>query len=190
MDIQLKDYVIRQREDGMYNASYLLNQVNEKKSEKTPMIAYMRKQSTKNLINGLSENSVFIEKMKSNGRPFDITWFSPYLFIDFVLWLEPSIYEDVYMLVARRIAYKIIIERDCEKIENIASAYAGYDVSRVIKGINYAAIGKVNDHIDYYASDDDLNAVIELMEQLYTEMINGTITNFDLLLKFFKKNHK
>lgn len=186
MDIQLNDYVVRQREDGKYCATHLLNQVNEKKSERTPMVAYMRKQTTKNLIKELGEGSVSMERVKSNGRPFDVMWFSPYLFIDFVLWVEPSIYKDVYMLVAMRTAYKVIIERDCERIKKKASTYAGYDVTRLVKGLNYAVTGKAETTINYYMSDEDLNAMVELVERLYEQMNMETTTNFESVLMFLK----
>jgi len=100
---KMGDFDVTQRTiDGMFNATGLLNQWNNKSGMQKQMIHFMENKTTNEFIDLLTSesdtkerDSVVLQSRGKNGG----TWMHPYLFIDFAMWINPRFKLDVIRFV-------------------------------------------------------------------------------------------
>ena len=97
-------YVIQRTKDGMFNATDLLRHFNEENKEKH-LEHFLKAQSTKEYIHILefaSNNYCWEEKFKvieiEKGKQGQV-WMHPYLFFEFLAWLNPMFRFDMMKLI-------------------------------------------------------------------------------------------
>jgi len=198
MDIQVGDYVVRQREDGMYNARHLLDQwVERTKNNNTFMSFYFGKKTTMELIKGLSESGetalvTSYERVRNMGRPVKVDWMCPYLFVDFMLWfMSPKEYKMISRVVFERMVLQDGIKTKTELLKGALSGCGGYNENRLMKWLNYTMFGDADKNVSVTDMDGDtLESYDRLLSGLLFMVKVELIGDFDALGNTLKLFHE
>lgn len=198
MDIKVGDYTIRQRDDGMYNARYLLDQwVERTGNNNTFMSFYLGRKATMELVRGLSESGTTAmttgyERVKGMGRPMKVDWMCPYLFVDFVLWfMSPADYKSVSKIVFERMVLQDGIKTKTELLNGALKNCVGYEESKLIKWLNYTIVGKSDENVSVADMDTEhLESYDRLLSGLLFMSKVGMIGDFNALGDALKLYHE
>jgi hypothetical protein len=94
---KMGDFNVHKRtSDGMFNANSLLKQWYEHNNSKKELKDYLDNKSTKEFIETMINDDSIIGgivpmiKSRANKGDNSGTWMHPYLFIDYVMWLNPK----------------------------------------------------------------------------------------------------
>lgn len=198
MDIKVGDYTIRQRDDGMYNARYLLDQwVERTGNNNTFMSFYLGRKATMELVRGLSESgttamATSYERMKGMGRPMKVDWMCPYLFVDFVLWfMSPADYKSVSEVVFERMVLQEGIKTKTKLLNGALKDCVGYEESKLIRWLNYTIVGKSDENVSVADMDTKyLESYDMLLSGLLFMSKVGMIGDFNALGDALKLYHE
>ena len=198
MDIKVGDYTIRQRDDGMYNARYLLDQwVERTGNNNTFMSFYLGRKATMELVRGLSESgttamATSYERVKGMGRPMKVDWMCPYLFVDFVLWfMSPADYKSVSKVVFERMVLQDGMKTKTELLKGALSGCGGYEEVKLIKWLNYTIVGKSDENVSVADMDGKtLESYDRLLSGLLFMSKVGMIGDFNALGDALKLYHE
>ena len=95
--------VAQRTKDGMFNATALLKQWNEKSISERKMANYFLSEKTSDFISTIIKrenlNTPKMVYLTSRGKHNGGTWMHPMLFIDFAMWINPSFKYDVLKFV-------------------------------------------------------------------------------------------
>ena len=192
MDIQVNDYVLEQREDGMYNAKSLLKQWVNKTGKNTYMYAYLERDKTKALVQGLSGTVIIRDVIKKTGRPTIVEWFNSVLFVDFVSWFMPAFdYEAISKTIYKRMFLQDSICSNIEELKTIMLECEGYEEAKLVKWLNYTIIGKTSKTLSVTDMDNiTLEKFNSVLNGLLLMVKIGMINSFDSFGNTLKVFHE
>ena len=193
MQRKLHEFEIAQRtSDGMFNATRLLKQWNEKHGMKKSLDHFFENQSTKDFIEVLVEeenlntrNSVYL---KSRGRYSEGTWMHPILFVKFAMWLNPRFEYFVLKYVQDQlIKFRHDAGDNYRSLTEAAQKFEDVDYVLIAKGLNYIVFGRHEKDIRQTATEEHLKELVKLQEKLAFAIDMGYINSFAELLDTMRK---
>lgn len=194
--------VIQRTKDGMFNATYLLNQWNESQNSKDgnsrlkEMGDFTRIKATKEFIEAIKDeddkdgNSVLLQ---SRGR-YGGTWMHPYLFIDFAMWLNPRFKLQVIkfvhdQLVEHRHDAGDYYRELCSKL----TRFGNIDYSEVGKILNYVVFNTHEPAIRNKATPEQEDDLQQLERDMCQYIDHGFVESYEdfksVMRKEWKKRH-
>lgn len=187
--------VVQRTKDGMFNATVLLQQWNEKSGQKKMIAHYFENKSVEEFINtiiqkeNLSYRDSVMIKSRANKGVNAGTWMHPLLFIDFAMWINPAFKYDVLRFVYDNL---IAFRHDCgdnyRSLTASVSKFPDVDYPRLARALNYVVFGKHYGNIRNDASEAQLQELRSLEEKLSYAVDNDFITNFEELIKALRRN--
>jgi len=198
--------------DGMFNATYLVNQWKAKTGVIKHVTDFLRLESTKEFINVLQEDigkTVLGDSLKPDNQDVRINgvvsrtnmrtlkngvkvpgeyWMHPYLFIDCSMWINPKFKLDVI-----RFVYDQLIEyrhNAGDHYKGLASSIQRFDkvnFAQVAKGLNYIVFGKHEPDLRQKASQEQLQSLSRLQNQLAFAVDMGYIKSYDELINEMRR---
>jgi KilA-N domain len=195
---KMGDFKVNQHtSDGMFNATELLKQWNEKSGQQKQMIHFTENVSTKEFIETIENdiiskerNSVLMQSRGKNGG----SWMHPYLFIDFAMWINPKFKLQVIKFVYDELIknrhdagdnYRLLAE-SVSKI--VTKPFLPMAIQNIAKAINYVVFNKHESGIrNTQASEESLKQLSNLELKL-SELINdGFIKDYDQTMSFLRR---
>jgi hypothetical protein len=170
-------YVIQRDKDGMFNATDLLRQFNEDNKEKH-LEHFLKAQSTKEYIHILefaSNNYYWEEKFKvidiEKGKQGQV-WMHPYLFFEFLAWLNPMFRFDMMKLINEQITNGQIFgeHNDVGDVLRILYDYKTYLIKDRNSGL--VKIGKSSDISKTLLSLSSDNNQLSLLLSIDMDVVN------------------
>lgn len=185
--------VFQRTKDGMFNATALVKQWNQRNNRKD-VSEFLSNKNTIEFIDALYEeenlntgNPVFkthtVIKGKNGG-----TWMSPLLFIKFSMWLNPRFEVQVLKFV-----YDELIKQRNDAGDNYLSLSAsgmklkGYDFVEVAKAMQWIVFGKTGKDLRQHATQSELKELNELQSKLSFAIDMGYIKTYEQLLSEMRK---
>lgn len=190
MTRKMGNFDVSQRtEDGMFNASTLLEQWNKVNNKKN-VADFLRLDKTKEFVTEIISredhnmgNPILSKKGKNGG-----TWLHPLVFIDFAMWLNPSFKYDVLKFV-----YDELIKQRHDAGDNYISLSAsgqklkGYDYREVAIALQWIVFGKKGKELRQSATQDQLKELNDLQTKLSFAIDMGYITSYQQLISELRK---
>ena len=195
---KMGDFNVNQRtSDGMFNATELLKQWNEKSGQQKQMVHFTENASTKEFIQTIENdvvskerNSVLMQSRGKNGG----SWMHPYLFIDFAMWINPKFKLQVIKFVYDELIknrhdagdnYRLLAEAVAKIVDR---AFLPVAIQNIAKAINYVVFNKhVSGIRNSQASEDTLKQLSDLEFKL-SELINeGFIKDYEQAMSYLRK---
>jgi hypothetical protein len=190
--------VTQRTSDGMFNATSLLKQWNDKNDSGKKLDHYFDNKSTIEFINTIisrensnTRNSVYLK----NRGIFGGTWMTPILFIDFAMWINPSFKYDVLKFVYDELikyrneagdAYREMcsaVAKIVDKKNNTSIA-----ITKVAKALNYIVYNAHESEIRNKQAEENKVKELAELEKDVTKLINqGFILTFDQLIKYLRQ---
>lgn len=193
MQRRLHEFEIAQRtSDGMFNATALLKQWNEKHGESKEIKKFFENQGTKDFIEVLIEeenlNGQKSAYLKSRGRYSEGTWMHPVLFVKFAMWLNPRFEYFVLKFVQDQlIKFRHDAGDNYRSLTDAAQKFEDVDYARIAKGLNYIVFDKHEKDIRQRATQEQLEELAKLQEKLAFAIDMGYINSFSELLETMRK---
>lgn len=195
----MDSFVVDQRtNDGMFNATALLNQWNAQTGSQKELKDYFRNKATEEFVNSLIKeenlNGGNPPYLKSRGRYNGGTWMHPLLFIDFAMWLNPSFKVKVLKFVYDQMikyrndagdAYKDLSAAvyKLTSRQNMPAAMA-----MISKAINTIVFGYHQPMIRNQKGDEKLQFELLEIEKTITNLVNDQfITTLDEVMEYLRK---
>ncbi len=191
---QMGDFkVIQRTKDGMFNATLLANQWNEKAIKIKTLAHFFENSNTKEFIKSLEINQ------KQKGRNSDVliknrgrgaqTWMHPYLFIKFAMWLNPNFEVKVIEFVYDQlIKYRHQAGDNYSQLQRAAAKLKGVNYSQIAKGLNYIVFGRHESGVlRQQATELQLEELTKLEEKLAFSIDMGYIKSYNQLLDEMRK---
>lgn len=198
---KLGDFKVNQRtSDGMFNATELLKQWNEKSGQQKQIIHFSENSNTKEFIEALileenlsERNSVMI-KSKANKGINAGTWMHPILFIKFAMWINPRFEVKVIKFVYDELIkyrhdagnnYKLL----CQSLAKIVNkALLPVAIQKIAQALNFIVWNKHEAGLRNSQASEESLRQLSLLELKISELINdGFINTYDDLLKYLRK---
>lgn len=210
------DFEVTQRtEDGMFNATAVLKQWNERTGMKKEVADYFKNDSSKEFINTIIERE-FGNKRKvltinntGNSPVYDNrsissvyqtrrglmnggTWMHPLLFIDFAMWINPSFKYDVLKfvydeLVKFRNEAGDAYREMCEAVALISKkGEIPANISKVAEAINYIAVGNHEKMIRNRADENQMKDLVRIEKEVSMLVRKNFIKTFDSLMSHLR----
>jgi hypothetical protein len=195
---KMGDFNVNQRtSDGMFNATELLKQWNDKSGHQKKLDHFFENNATEEFVNAIvseenynTRNSVYLKTRGKNGG----TWMHPILFIDFAMWINPKFKVKVLKFVYDELIknrhdagdnYRLLAE-SVSKI--VTKPFLPMAIQNIAKAINYVVFNKhVSGIRNTQASEDTLKQLSDL-EFKISELINeGFITTYDQAMNYLRK---
>lgn len=187
--------VIQRTKDGMFNATTLLKQWNERSGMKKEIKDFFDNKSTQQFIEVIENESVpnggNSPYLTTRGK-YGGTWMHPYLFIDFAMWINPT-----FKLRVIQFVYDQLIEQRKEAgnmyktLSNAAKQLRGVDYRRIAKGLNYIVFGyHESGTLRQIATKEQLRELSEAQNKLAFAVDMGYIKTFQELIDEMKKMHR
>lgn len=195
---KMGDFNVNQRtSDGMFNATELLKQWNEKSGQQKQMVHFTENASTKEFIQTIENdvvskerNSVLMQSRGKNGG----SWMHPYLFIDFAMWINPKFKLQVIKFVYDELIknrhdagdnYRLLAEAVAKIVDR---AFLPVAIQNIAKAINYVVFNKhVSGIRNSQASEETLKQLSDLEFKL-SELINeGFIKDYEQAMSYLRK---
>ena len=195
---KMGDFNVNQRtSDGIFNATELLKQWNEKSGQQKQMVHFTENASTKEFIQTIENdvvskerNSVLMQSRGKNGG----SWMHPYLFIDFAMWINPKFKLQVIKFVYDELIknrhdagdnYRLLAEAVAKIVDR---AFLPVAIQNIAKAINYVVFNKhVSGIRNSQASEDTLKQLSDLEFKL-SELINeGFIKDYEQAMSYLRK---
>jgi len=199
--------VLQRTSDGMFNATTLLKQWNQKMGMKKEIGDYFDNTSTKEFIKTIVQrenlhtgNSPYVKSRASRGNNAG-TWMHPLLYIDFAMWINPSFKYDVLRFVSDQLikyrneagdAYKEM----CFQIDKIkGSASVKEAIKSVSRSINIVVYGKHESAIrNKVGEEDKARYLLELEKDVAKLIRKGFINDLvqlrNFLLSEYRERHE
>lgn len=207
--------VTQRTEDGMFNATAVLKQWNDKTGMKKEVADYFKNDSTKEFINTIIERE-FENNRKAlninntvNSPVYDNqlvsavyqtrrglmnggTWMHPLLFIDFAMWINPSFKYDVLKFVYDElIKYRNeagdAYREMCEAVAAVSPKNEiAANISKVAEAVNHIAIGDHEKMIRNKASEDQMKELVRIEKEVTMLIKKRFIKSFDILMEYLR----
>lgn len=192
--------VLQRTSDGMFNATILLKQWNEKSGQKKMIAHYFESPAAEEFITTILEreklsyrNSVIIKSRANKGENAG-TWMHPLLFIDFALWINPSFKYDVLKFVYDQlIKYRNdagdAYNEMASAIKKIVQPNSVSDsIRNVAKAINYIVYGNHEKGMRNKVGEEVQTRELYEVERDIAKLINnGFITTYDQLMNYLRR---
>jgi hypothetical protein len=190
--------VAQRTKDGMFNATALLKQWNEKSISERKMANYFLSEKTNDFISTIIErenlNTPKMVYLTSRGKHNGGTWMHPMLFIDFAMWINPSFkYEVIKFVYDQMIKYRN--EAGDAYKELSAAIYTIVDKSQmpsrmaeVSKGINYVVFGEHRNMIrNDKGTEQDQRKLYEMERKVASLINDGFLKDHGQVMNYLRK---
>ena len=190
--------VAQRTKDGMFNATALLKQWNDKSISERKMTNYFLSEKTNEFISTIMErenlNTPKMVYLTSRGKYNGGTWMHPMLFIDFAMWINPSFKYDVLKFVYDQMikyrndagdAYRSL----ANSIQKIVSpSFMPVAMSNISKAINHIVFGSHETMMRNKVGEESKQQELFSLEIKLSELIeDGFITTYDNLMNYLRK---
>lgn len=195
MTRKMGKFDVKQRtKDGMFNATFLLEQWNASspKSKKEKVLLFLNNKKTKEFISELKKDEEFLNGQKithlTNRGKNGGTWMHPYLFIDFAMWLNPKFKVKVIKFVYDELIKNRHSAGDKYKLLSESGVkLKGYNFSEVATAMNYIVFGKKGKELRQNATQDELKELTDIQTKLSFAIDMGYIKSYEQLMKELRK---
>ena len=193
--------VIQRTKDGMFNATALLKQWNEKSESARKMDNYFNSEKTKEFVNTIMDrenlNTPKMVYLKSKGKYSGGTWMSPILFIDFAMWINPSFKYDVIHFIAdemikyRNDAGDAYRELAVSVAKIVHPDFMPKAMSTIGEALNWIVFNCHEKAIRNKFGDEKHQRELWMMERKVSELIDdGFIHNYEDLMNYLRKQYQ
>lgn len=190
--------VAQRTKDGMFNATALLKQWNEKSISERKMANYFLSEKTNEFISTIIErenlNTPKMVYLTSRGKHNGGTWMHPMLFIDFAMWINPSFKYDVLKFVYdQMIKYRNDAGDAYRKLANsvqkiVSTSFMPVAMSNLSKAINHVVFGSHETMMRNKVGEEDKQQELFALESKLSDLIeDGFITSYDNLMNYLRK---
>lgn len=190
--------VAQRTKDGMFNATALLKQWNEKSISERKMANYFLSEKTNEFISTIIErenlNTPKMVYLTSRGKHNGGTWMHPMLFIDFAMWINPSFKYDVLKFVYdQMIKYRNDAGDAYRKLANsvqkiVSTSFMPIAMSNLSKAINHVVFGSHETMMRNKVGEEDKQQELFALESKLSDLIeDGFITSYDNLMNYLRK---
>lgn len=204
--------ILQRTSDGMFNATELMKQWKVATGQEKRIQDFLDNQQTKEFIKVLAEDIEFqqlpkhakksdlesVEKesvmnkvIRTTKGRYGATWMHPLLFVKYALWYNPKFELEVMKMVADRLLDLRIDVGDsyqkwCATIASLGAA-TPEDFSRIQRCMNYAVFNSHQDGIRNEATQQQLEKMRKLEEQIGQMVEFGYLTSLDGVRSFLRK---
>ena len=185
--------VLQRTNDGMFNATSLVKQWNQKNKRKD-VSEFLSNKNTLEFIEALIKdenlttgNPVFKTHAINKGK-YGGTWMSPLLFIDFAMWLNPS-----FKVTVLKFVYDELIKQRNEAGDGYKSLSAslvklkGHSFQEVATAMQWIVYGKTGKELRQIATQEQLQEINEIQTKLSFAIDMGYIENYQKLISEMRK---
>lgn len=192
--------VAQRTKDGMFNATALLKQWNERSISERKMANFFASEKTNEFIQTIiaKENlhnpkMVYVKSRASRGDSAG-TWMHPMLFIDFAMWINPSFKYDVLKFVYdQMIKYRNDAGDAYRKLGNsvqkiVSPSFMPVAMGNLSKAINHVVFGNHETMMRNKVGEESKQHELFALELKLSELIeDGFITTYDNLMNYLRK---
>lgn len=190
--------VAQRTKDGMFNATALLKQWNEKSISERKMANYFLSDKTNEFISTIIKRENFntpkMVYLTSRGKHNGGTWMHPLLFIDFAMWINPSFKYDVLKFVYdQMIKYRNDAGDAYRKLANsvqkiVSPSFMPVAMSNISKAINHVVFGSHETMMRNKVGEESKQQELFSLEVKLSELIeDGFILTYDNLMNYLRK---
>lgn len=193
--------VEQRTKDGMFNATALLKQWNECNGTKKELKKYLENDSTKEFLSTLiseenlnGQNSAYLT---SRGKYGGGTWMHPLMFIDFAMWINPSIKVKVLKFVYdQMIKYRNDAGDAYKELGSsvgmvVSKSLMPAAMSNISKAINFVVFGEHYTAVRNDKGTEDMQRELFELEHKVAELINdGFLKTYDDIINYLRKKWK
>ena len=194
-------FQVQQRtKDGMFNATALLKQWNEKMKSDKRLQSYFSNDSSNEFLNTIitrenlnSKKDCYLTVRGKNGG----TWMHPMLFIDFAMWLNPSFKYDVLRFVYDQMIKYRNDAGDAYR-DLSAAVYSIVDrtqmpamMAQISKGINFVVFGEHRNMIrNDKGTEQDQRKLYEMERKVAALINDGFLTDHGQVMNYLRKKYQ
>ena len=190
--------VAQRTKDGMFNATALLKQWNEKSISERKMANYFLSEKTSDFISTIIKrenlNTPKMVYLTSRGKHNGGTWMHPMLFIDFAMWINPSFKYDVLKFVYdQMIKYRNDAGDAYRKLANsvqkiVSASFMPVAMSNLSKAINHVVFGSHETMMRNKVGEESKQQELFALEAKLSDLIeDGFITSYDNLMNYLRR---
>lgn len=211
MNRQMGLFNVEQRtKDGMFNATSLIRQWNEVGGRKKDLDDFLSNANTKEFIKALSEDIIENQQLPNpqKNRELEIlenknvmdsliktakgryggTWFHPYLFFKFAMWLNPKFELEVIRFMSDSLIELRNIAGDKYKtLTTAASVFPDVDYPEIALALNFIVFNRHYEGIRQNATAEQLYELKDLEDKLAYNISMGDIRTFPALMDRMRK---
>ena len=187
--------VHQRTKDGMFNATSLLKQWNEKnpKSKKEKVQLFFNNDNTKEFLSVLEEslNGQEITHLTSRGKQSGGTWMHPYLFIKFAMWLSPK-----FELSVIKFVYDELIKNRLDAgdgyimLSSAGVKLKGYDFVKVATAMQWIVYDKTGKNMRQSSTQEQLQELNDIQKKLAFAINMGYINTFEKLISEMQRMYR
>jgi len=184
--------VVQRTKDGMFNATILLKQWNEKLGVKKEVSKFFELKQTSEFIKVLEQeenlNTQETAYLKTRGK-YGGTWMHPILFVKFAMWINPKFeYFVIKFVYDQLIKYRHQAGDNYGQLQKAAAKLKGVNYPQIAKGLNYIVFGKHESGVlRQQATEEQLEELTKLEEKLAFSIDMGYIKSYIQLLNEMRK---
>lgn len=194
-------FQVQQRtKDGMFNATALLKQWNEKMKSDKRLQSYFSNDSSNEFLNTIitrenlnSKKDCYLTVRGKNGG----TWMHPMLFIDFAMWLNPSFKYDVLRFVYDQMIKYRNDAGDAYR-DLSAAVYSIVDrtqmpamMAQISKGINFVVFGEHRNMIrNDKGTEQDQRKLYEMERKVAALINDGFLKDHGQVMNYLRKKYQ
>lgn len=193
---KMGEFEVTQRtSDGMFDATTLLKQWNNKNNSGKKLDHYFENKTTEEFINTIvsrenlnTRNSVYLKRRGINGG----TWMSPMLFIDYAMWINPEFKYDVLKFVYDELIKQRNDAGDAyrEMSAAVASISPKKDlhlcIAKVAQALNYVCFGEHEKEIRNRQDEAAMKELVNLEKEVTLLIKVGHIKSIDMLIQYLR----
>jgi len=189
---KMGEFKVEQRsKDGMFNATILLKQWNKSSGMKKEIKDFLSNAGTKEFLEVLIKE----ENLNKGNYPYLATrgnkgasWFHPYLFVKFAMWINPTFEYHVVKFVSDELLKQRNDAGDNYLVLSAAgSKLKGYDYIEVAKAMQWIVFGTSGKELRQKATEEQLKELNDLQSKLAFAIDMGFITTYDELIHQMRK---
>lgn len=192
--------VVQRTKDGMFNATELIKQWNEKTGEKKEITKFFENSNTSKFIEALiieenlnTQDSAYLKSRGKRGG----TWMHPYLFVKFSMWLNPSfevkVIKFVYdeMIKYRNDAGDAYRELAVSVAKIVHPDFMPKAMSTIGEALNWIVFNCHEKAIRNKFGDEKHQRELWMMERKVSELIDdGFIHKYEDLMNYLRKQYQ
>lgn len=211
-ELDMGKYKVLQRtSDGFFNASALLDVWNNGNTEKKAeyflnmdttqsLIDEIKKREGNSFSGGFSLKSNFQvvtrskQKQKGKGRPKDVLYMHPVLFIDFAMWLSPKFrYDVIKFCYDKMVEYRKdagdAYRRMSEAVAMIVKKeFLRTSICKVSEAVNWIVFNNHYENIrNDHGTEEKMKELYEMEKRVADLISDGFIHNYDELIKYLRE---
>lgn len=196
--------VVQRTKDGMFNATSLIRQWNHVTGQKKQIGDFIRLSQTQEFIEELKKDTesqagishdgdyqiltTIKGRNTKHGKTSDESWYHPYLFIKFAMWLNSRFEIQVIRFIYDQlIAFRHEAGDNYNGLTSSVQRFKGIDYPQLAKGINWIVFGRHESGIRQTATQEQLRELIDLQKKLAFACDMGYIKTFDELINEMRR---